>query len=456
VNVLLLGTYEMGRQPFGLASPAAWLREAGCEVEVCDLSRQRLDAGEVETARLVGCYVPMHTAARLLAPVAARVRELNPNAHLCAFGLYASLNADHLRAHGFDTILGPEFEASLTALAVRLGAGAPPRDAAPDGRDGLPPRELPRLAFKVPDRRGLPDLAAYARLRVGDERHVVGYTEASRGCKHRCRHCPIVPVYAGRFRVVPIDVVLEDVMRQMAAGATHVTFGDPDFLNGPSHAMALVERLACLEHGLTFDVTIKIEHLLRHREYLPRLREAGCLFVTSAVESFDDDVLDRLQKRHTRRDVEAALASCREVGLTLVPTFVAFTPWTSLARYLEFLRTLVELDLVDSVAPVQLSIRLLVPRASALLELEEVRTLVGPFDAENLVYPWVHVDPRVDALQARVAAIVGRRDGRSRRETFAQVWRAAHEAASLPLRPFEPGLIAARATVPWLDEPWYC
>src|SRR5690349_8321231 len=100
MRVLLLSTYEMGRQPFGLASPAAWLREAGCEVRALDLSRQRLDEEAARAADLIACHLPMHTATRLLPPVLAKARGLNPRAHLCAYGLYAPLNASHLRDAG--------------------------------------------------------------------------------------------------------------------------------------------------------------------------------------------------------------------------------------------------------------------------------------------------------------------------------------------------------------------
>ena len=104
---------------------------------------------------------------------------------------------------------------------------------------------MPRLPFITPDRAGLPALTSYASLHLATgERRTVGYTEATRGCKHRCRHCPIVPVYDGQFRVVAVDAVLGDIRAQVAAGAQHVTFGDPDFLNGPTHARRIVEALA--------------------------------------------------------------------------------------------------------------------------------------------------------------------------------------------------------------------
>src|SRR5262249_45789054 len=158
-----------------------------------------------------------------------------------------------------------------------------------------------------PDRAGLPPLGAYARLVTPEGPRVVGYTEASRGCKHLCRHCPIVPVYNGVFRIVQEDVVLEDVRRQVAAGAQHITFGDSDFFNGPGHAVAIVEAVHREFAALTYDVTIKIEHLLQRRDLLPVLRRTGCAFVTSAVESLDDAVLAKLEKGHTRAHVVEVL-----------------------------------------------------------------------------------------------------------------------------------------------------
>jgi len=137
----------------------------------------------------------------------------------------------------------------------------------------------------------------------GGVRRTVGYTEASRGCKHLCRHCPVVPVYQGHFRVVQRDVVLEDIRRQVAAGAQHVTFGDPDFFNGFGHAAELVRTFGREFPGVSYDVTIKVEHLLRHADFLPVLRDTGCAFVVSAVESVDDYVLQHIfDKGHTRAD----------------------------------------------------------------------------------------------------------------------------------------------------------
>lgn len=483
LSILLISTYEMGRQPFGLASPAAWLRAAGFEVRCLDLSVDPLDPQAVHTAELIAFYVPMHMGTRMAVPVLAQVRQLNPQAHLCCYGLYAPVSTAYLQRLGVEHILGGEFEAGLVSLARQIeatkrrgGEEANGRKAwrismpdAPRPRHSPAPRlprppaafiSLDRQTFLPPDRTGLPGLNRYAQLVSGEGQQVtVGYTEASRGCKHLCRHCPIVPVYNGRFRLVQRDIVLADICQQVAAGAGHITFGDPDFFNGPGHALPLVEALHAEFPRLTYDVTIKVEHLLSHARHLPVLKKTGCLFITSAVESFDEEILARFDKRHTGQEFETALALCRQAGLLLVPTFVAFTPWTTLAGYRSFLAELVRLGLVDQVSPIQLAIRLLIPPGSRLLELEEMQERVEGLDEARLSYTWRSPDPRVDALQHDLEILVQRCAGQHipRREVFRRVWERAHRGVGDPAGkvPF-PELPPAAGFVPYLTEPWYC
>jgi radical SAM superfamily enzyme YgiQ (UPF0313 family) len=443
VNIVLFSTYDLGRQPFGLASPAAWLRRAGAGVEAIDLSRQQFPLNAVTSAELVAFYLPMHTATRLALPVIDRVKALNPGATICAYGLYAPLNEELLRQHGVSVVLGPEAEEDLVRIA--------------GGSQSPPLRSLPRLNFIQPDRAGLPALDRYASLQMPDgTRKVVAATDATRGCKHRCRHCPIVPVYDGQFRVVAVDVVIADVRAQVEQGATHVSFGDPDFFNGPTHARKIVEALHGEFPGVSYDAIIKVEHLLEHRKLLPLLVETGCLFVTSAVESVDDDVLVKLEKGHTRADFIAAAGACRSAGLTMVPTFVAFTPWTSIDGYIDLLNVVDELALVAHVAPVQWGIRLLVTWASRLLELDDIKAQVGPFDAKTLTYPWRHRDPRVDALQQRVMAIAGV-PTRSRDEMFEAARELAYRARGQGKTSRSIDLVLpSRSAIPYMNEPWYC
>lgn len=419
MRVLLVSTYDLGRQPFGLASPAAWLRHAGVDVDCVDTSREKLSDERITAATLVAFYLPMHTATRLAAPLIERVTRVNPSARVAAYGLYAPLNAAWLRERGVNHVLGPEGERELVNLATESESG----------EDSTYIEALIRESSHLtltPDRAGLPPLSQYAALLMPDgSTRVVGSTDATRGCKHLCRHCPIVPVYNGRFHAIPVDAVLEDIRTQVHAGAQHISFGDPDFLNGPTHARRIVERLAREFPGVTYDATIKIEHLLTHASMLAVLAGTGCLFITSAVESIDDRVLQHLAKGHTRADFIRAVQLCRDAGITLSPTFVAFTPWTTLEGYEELLRTIEELDLAEQVAPIQLAIRLLITSGSPLLALPDIQAVITEFDPASLTWPWRHRDPRVDALQRSVMQSVSARS-------------------------------KARRAVPHMTEAWYC
>jgi radical SAM superfamily enzyme YgiQ (UPF0313 family) len=424
-----------------------------------DVSVEPVDVEKLRRARVIAVSVPMHTALRLGVEVAAQARSANPGAHLCFFGLYATLNADYLFAHGVDSVIGGEAETPLLTLVDALergdtgpwpGVGRPGRPAAP---------HLERLDFPVPSRAALPSIKKYAHLERDGRMELVAYTEATRGCLHRCRHCPIPPVYGGRFFAVPREVVLADVRQQIEAGARHVTFGDPDFLNGPTHALAVARDLHAEWPDVTFDFTAKIEHLLRHRRHLPALREAGCLFIVSAAESLSDAVLAHLEKGHTRDDIALALRLTRNAGIALRPTWVAFTPWTSLDDHRAWLDYLEVENLIDAVDPVQYGLRLLVPPGSLLLESAGLRPHVGALEQETLSYRWTHPDPRMDALQAETAQVVARavEEKADAPVIFDRVRARAATAAGVPApAPVAAGMSRGRERPPRLTEAWFC
>jgi radical SAM superfamily enzyme YgiQ (UPF0313 family) len=434
-----------------VAWPAAFLERQGYVPEVMDVSVTPFDGAKAARARLAAISVPMHTALRLGVGVAQKIRKVNPGCHVCFYGLYASLNAEWLLATCADSVLAGELEPELIELVSRLERGEP-------GASHAAPR-LAKLDFPVPRRRGLPDLAKYARLERDGRLEVAGYVEGSRGCKHVCRHCPIPPVYRGRFFVVPRDVVLADVRQLVAAGARHITFGDPDFLNGPGHAMALARALHAEFPDVSFDVTAKVEHLRRHRHLMPELAALGCAFVVTAVESLSDTVLGHLAKGHTRSDFEEVLSLARAAGLVLRPTWVPFTPWTTLEDYREMLDFIARERLVDHIDPVQYSIRLLVPPGSLLLEHEGMTPHLGGLVQDAFHHRWTHPDPRMDKLHDEVSATVAQgADAREdARTTFTRIVALAAVVAGDEAAP--PALVEAQprgTRPPRLTEPWFC
>jgi len=449
--ILLLSCYELGHQPLGAAWPRAFLERAGYAPDTLDLAVEPFDEAKVRRARLVGIAVPMHTALRIGVRAAERIRQLNPDCRIVFYGLYALLNQEHLLGRLADAVRGGEFEGSLVALAEHLEAG-----------DTVPPRAAPsleRLAFPAPSRGSLPALSRYVSLSRDGRRTPAGYVEATRGCLHLCLHCPIPPVYGGRFFAVPRDVVLEDVRRLVHAGAGHITFGDPDFLNGPGHAVKLTQALHAEFPAVTYDFTTKIEHIVRHRELFPDFAATGCVFVVSAVESLSDVVLRNLEKGHTRADVTVALDVVRRAAIALRPSFVPFTPWATIDDYLDLVAFITREDLIDHVDPVQLTIQLLVPPGSLLLTRPAIRPFLGALDAAGFTHRWKHPDPRMDGLQRDVSALVEQaaRAGEDPAVTFARVGslayaRAGRSGSGGAFRAPSP----ARPIPPRLTEPWFC
>ncbi len=453
--VLLISCYELGHQPLGVAMPMGFLQRAGFQPSVMDIAVEDFDEEKVRVASLIAIAVPMHTAMRLGVRVAERIGELNPTCQICFYGLYASLNSEYLLEHGANWCIGGEYEKPLVALVEAIDSDSKVEVAGviQHGQPALP--VLEKLSFAVPQRDGLPSLDQYAELEHNGNTRTAGYVEASRGCLHLCTHCPIPPVYGGRFFILPAEVVLEDIRRQVKAGATHITFGDPDFLNGPKHSLRVVRAMHEEFPDLTFDFTAKVEHLLTRGEDLPEFAKAGCLFIISAVESLSDRVLTILDKCHTKQEVIDAFHTVRDAGIALRPTWVTFTPWTTRDDFLEMLDFIESQGLIDHVDPVQYSIRLLIPPGSWLADHKETLPYRGRLDEAAFSYRWTHPDPEMDQLQKGVARVV-EQGAESEEDPGVTFFKVKELAIGRGLVNVTCSLSPDRPRAPRLTESWFC
>jgi Radical SAM superfamily len=432
MRVLLVSTYELGHQPLHVAAPAAELAERGHDVRIVDLAVEPWDADAARWAGRIACSVPMHTATRLAIDAAHAARAAGATAPICFYGLYAGMGRDVA-----DQTITGEYR---SALVQWVEGDTLARSVVDLSRPAGPPPPTPARTL-------LPSLASYAHLAGAGEPRPVAYVEASRGCAHRCRHCPVPVVYDGRTRVVQEDAVLADIEQQVQAGARHVSFGDPDFFNRPHHARRVVAALNSAFPDITFDCTVKVEHVLRHADVWPELAQRGCLFVVSAFETTDDATLARLDKGHTAADMADAVALLRANDMR--PSWMPFTPWTTREHIVDILDFVGAHDLVGNVDPVQYSIRLLLPEGSLLLDHPDLTPHLGKWDAQRLAYTWRAADPAVDTLQRDLAELIERRVAAD--APLHEIYAAVRAVADAP-----PLATGPARDVPHLTESWFC
>jgi radical SAM superfamily enzyme YgiQ (UPF0313 family) len=444
MRLLLVSSYELGRQPVHLASPAAALAGAGIEVRVVDLAVEEWDSSLLDLVDAVAFSVPMHTAMRLAGAVAREVRKERPHLPIAFYGLYAAVGQDHLLGAVADALIVGEYEPDLVAWARQVED----RSAPPEVR-----RHIGPSSFHRPERSALPSHENYARLEWQGTARLAAAVEASHGCRHRCRHCPIPVVYDGRMRVVGAGPVLADIDQLAGQGIEHLTFGDPDFLNAPRYSLDLLREAHAAHPGLTFDVTVKVEHILAHAGLWPELAALGVLFVVSAFESTDRRTLEVLAKNHTVAGMAEAVSVLRSAGIHVRPTWLPFLPWTTPEDVGDIVGFLDHNRLWSATDPVQLAIRLLIPEGSLLEAHPAVTTHLTGYRPESLTWAWEFEHPEADQLHRDLDSIAaeGSDCGAEARDTLSVMRVRIAEAAriSLPAMP-------ASAPTPRLTESWFC
>ncbi|MCQ3804448.1 MAG: CUAEP/CCAEP-tail radical SAM protein [bacterium] len=449
MRILLISTYELGHQPLHVAWPAAALTAAGHSVRALDLAVEDWDDERVSWAEAVGVSVPMHTAMRLGVQSARRIKSSNPQTPILFYGLYAAATRDRVVGEVADRAIAGEYTAELVEWfnGLRTLEGRVSRPVT------ISTRRSPSL---VPARGMLPPLDKYVCLEHEGQTRLAGYVEGSRGCRHRCRHCPLPAVYDGRYRIVDTESILADIQWLADHGAEHITFGDPDFLNGPAHARRLVEAAHRQFPHLTFDLTVKVEHILSHRSIWREMAERNVVFVVSAFETVNDRILRVLDKGHTVADLAPAVRVLREVGIAVRPSWLPFTPWTELSDLDDIFAFIADQDLMGATDPVQMGIRLLVPEGSLVLSIPGAAGRFGAYDPDVLGYRWESSDPAVDELQRKVLSLAesGTRGEMSTRQTLHAQW----EQARLAVGRASPSAsdVDWEDRAPGLTESWFC
>lgn len=374
MKILLLSFYDLGKQPKIISELYSRLKTKYIEVDIVDYSIEDRDI-QLDQYDAMGIYASMHTAS-VLAHNYLKNKILPKK--VFTFGLYGNvlseLNENIYYVEDFES------EKLSTYLNIKFN-------------DNF------TLKNTVPDRKILPDISKYAHLVKGNTKLIAGSVETTYGCKHSCTHCPVPIVFNRSFKTYSEEKIISDVSNQIESGAKHISFNDPDFFNGPKYSLKILDTLVNKFPSITYDSTIKVEHILKYEKYFTELSKMNMLFVISAFETTNDFILNILQKNHSSYDIEKATEISLLNNMDIRPTWMPFTPWTEIKDLHNIVSFIEKYQLRETVDPIQLTIKLLIPKKSLILTKPEIRKYIGVYDQESFSYLWSYKNPQVGELQ---------------------------------------------------------
>ena len=459
IKILLISCYELGNQPIQTASLHAFLKSYSYSPKVLDLSTQKINSKYIQNCDFIAFSTPMHTALTIAVEATKIIRKVNKKCHICFYGDYADLNSNYLLKNIADSCLSGETQKSILEIIKSIETSS---NEVTDKQNRYKKRIrlIEKPDFSIPERSLLPPLSNYNKLINGQNHITTAAVETSKGCKHQCLHCPITPIFKGRFFVVPKEIVLSDIKNLHSKGARHITFTDPDFLNGPKHSLRILREMNNLFPEMTFDFTAKVEHLIKHKDIFTEFRQLGCLFIVTALESLNTKILRKLIKGHSKKDFLEVLKNARENEISIRPSLIAFTPWTTPKDYIELLNFIEENDLIYEIEPIQMSIRLLIPPESSLLQLKDLKKYLVDFEPEKFSHTWKHPNSKMELLNLKISGIVEKHESLNKdaletftaiKKEFSKIFPEITNKENITIR-------AKRVSVkpPKLTESWFC
>ena len=428
MKILLLSFYDLGKQPKIISELYKKLDNGSNQIDIVDYSIEEKNL-TLDNYDVLGIYASMHTAS-VLAEQYLRDRKL-PN-KLFVFGLYANVFSEMFS--NFQSIHSFDSDELESLLEVQLN---------------------PNYSFKhsVPDRTILPSITDYSHIVDGSNNLIAGSVETTYGCKHECTHCPVPIEFKGMFKTFGTEKIITDVTNQVEEGAKHISFNDPDFFNGPKHALKILQLLNEKHPSITYDSTIKVEHILKYPDYFQELKNLNMLFVISAFETTNDHVLNILQKNHSFNDLNKAVELSLENKIDIRPTWMPFSPWTEQNDLISIIKLIENYKLRETVDPIQLTIKLLVPKNSLILKRPEMKEYLLDYDPASFSYAWQYKFPNIDNIQNELFTYVLQHESENEYAQYLGLVDILESHTNETLLNSEK---YSQRIVPKLSETWFC
>jgi len=320
--------------PLGLASLAtnAGL-ESGDEIEIVDANVLDLSESEVvqylapKSPKLVGMSF-MTYQAEYCYELTRLIKERFPDALVVHGGIHASWLPGDALDHGADVVVVGEGEHTFAELVACVRAGRPWDDIRGIclRSNGEVRRNEPRPFIADLDTLNPPDWSMFDIEKYNETIHVVEGQAlpimASRGCAFNCSFCS--SLWKRRVRYRKLDAVIAELKRNIErTGIRKYHFYDDDFLIRPRFAREMCQRLIDEKLNIQWCADSRVGDINRNADLLPLLARSGCLGLEIGVESLDDVVLEKINKRQTANDSLVAVRLLKQHGI--VPLWLTMT-----------------------------------------------------------------------------------------------------------------------------------
>lgn len=334
--------------PLGICCLGAWLKKAGHEARLIDMSVEPAGSGLAQLAKgmepaIVGFtgYTPfMDDVAR----IAAEAKTLWPRATTVLGGYHASALPERTLREipSIDLLIAGEGETPLLELAERIGNGKSAEDVAGVWRrreDGsisgnAPPKPMDVDALPFPARDMLP-IERYSVNSVNAMDTPSTGIIAGRGCNHRCAYCS-QSVWRGLRLRSPENIVAEMRDCRERFGMKGFRFYDDNLTASREHCAAFCERLLNEMKKYSWNCFSRVDSV--DEELLRQMRKAGCLQIKYGVETGTERVSKMLRKGTRFEQNEAAVRATKRAGIECQITLMIGLPDETEAEARETIR----------------------------------------------------------------------------------------------------------------------
>ena len=326
----------MGFPPIGIMMLSAVLKRAGHEVVLFDQADPETpDEVIVEQMRrwrpdLVGISFLSTTSYPYAKILARRLRAADATVKLAFGGVFASLNAEHVKRQvpEVDFVCRGDGEQLILDLVERLDDPATVAGVTWQEGDGTLRHNAGRALDRNLDQWPFPDRESLAidfvesmpldvPVVLSHERFTTMQT--SRGCPWPCVFCDIPVFNEGKWRARSPAHVLAEMKQLERDGYGSVYFVDDHFLLQPKRIEALCKGIEAERLAIQWGCEGRVDSVCMG--LFPAMAKANCRTLMFGIESGSQKTLNRLKKGQTLAETTTAVSRAKQAGIEIVHGF---------------------------------------------------------------------------------------------------------------------------------------